>query len=246
MLADNIHIVLVNPSHPGNIGAAARAMKTMGLNKMVLVAPRDFPSESAAARSAGAEDILDNAQVYETLETAIASFHWIVGASARSRRISWPVMGPRSFAEKVSEQSELGPIGLLFGRERSGLSNEELDLCHAMVAIPSSQGYASLNLAAAVQVLAYEIFRQSGAISNVAKVPSKDLLADRPANQKEMSDFYCHLETVLEEIEFLDADNPRKLMRRLHRLFNRAKPELREYNILRGILTAVQEKFKRH
>lgn len=242
MQVDNIHIVLVNPTHPGNIGAAARAMKTMGLGNLVLVAPRDFPSQEAAARSAGAEDILENVQVHERLEAAIEPFHWVVGASARSRRIGWPVLEPRSFAGLISEKSDQGPLGVLFGRERSGLSNEELDLCHAMVAIPSSPDYASLNLAAAVQVLAYEIFLQSGSEQNNVKNPGKVLPSDRPATLKEMSDFYEHLELVLEETEFLDPDNPKKLMRRLHRLFNRAKPDLREYNILRGILTAVQQK----
>jgi TrmH family RNA methyltransferase len=228
-------IVLVGTTHPGNIGAAARAMKNMGMSRLRLVAPRVFPSADATARAAGADDVLAAATVYDTLEEAVADCILVIGASARSRALSCPAVDPRSAAVKVAETLP-GSTALVFGREHSGLSNEELDLCHLRLHIPSDPGFSSLNVAAAVQIACYEL-----RLASLAGTGERDAAAVDGVDHQEMERFYRHLEEVLVELDFLDPANPRHLMRRLRILYNRARPDRNEINILRGILTAVEK-----
>ena len=230
----SIRIVLVGTTHPGNIGAVARAMKNMGLGDLVLVKPKYFPHEEATARASGASDVLDSARVVDTLEEALADCVYVAGASARSRTINWPSMGPRDCAERMIQESGHGKVAAVFGPEKTGLHNDDLDLCHTLLTIPTDPGFSSLNLAMAVQVITYEL----RVASMLDQGPVFEAEAP-PATGEEMEHFYTHLENVLKDIEFLDPENPRHLMRRLRRLFIRARPDKNEINILRGILTAV-------
>ena len=230
----SIRIVLVGTTHPGNIGAVARAMKNMGLSDLALVNPKHFPHKEATARASGASDILDSAVVVDTLEEALTDCVYVAGASARSRTINWPSMGPRDCAERMIQESNNGRVAVVFGPEQSGLQNEDLDLCHTLLTIPTDPGFSSLNLAMAVQVLTYEL----RVASMLDQGPVFDVEA-APATGEEMEHFYTHLESVLTDIEFLDPENPRLLMRRMRRLFIRARPDKNEVNILRGILAAV-------
>lgn len=236
----NIRIVLVNPSHPGNIGASARAMKTMGLDKLVLVSPVEFPSNEAISRAVGADDLLTNATVCDSLDEAIDCCRLVVATSSRARRIDWPALDPETCASRLVSQAAATDVALVFGRERTGLTNAELDRCQYMVTIPVNPEYTSLNLAAAVQIMCYEIYlaamQSDGAASSLSLAS-----VHRLSTQDEMQRFYQHLEQTLVDIDFLDPTHPRKLMRRLYRLFNRAGVDEREMNILRGILTAIQE-----
>ena len=231
-------VVLVETSHPGNIGAAARAMKNMGLRDLRLVSPKQYPSAESTARASGADDVLAAAQLFDSIEAAIAGATLVVGASARSRSLPVPTLDPRRCAEQVCAHPDAGRVAILFGRERTGLTNDELDLCHFLVQIPVNPDYPSLNIAAAVQVISYElrVAAQAG-----GAVPPPD--ADRDyATSEQMEQFYQHLEQTLVELEFLDPEKPRQLMRRLRRLYNRARPDQNEINILRGILTATNRK----
>jgi TrmH family RNA methyltransferase len=239
MALSNIRIVLVRPTHPGNIGATARAMKNMSLRRLYLVAPEKFPSPEATDRAAGADDVLENAVICPLLEEAIKDCHLVIGTTARSRRIEWPTLDPLAGARRLVERAGQGPVALLFGQERTGLLNEELDRCHGMVTIPADSEYSSLNLASAVQILAYEIYRAN--LTAAATSETAEPLG-RAVNQEDMQRFYQHLEKVLQQIGFLDPANPRLLMRRLMRLFNRAGLDDNEMNILRGILTAIQKR----
>lgn len=229
----SIRIVLVDTTHPGNIGAAARAMKNMGMTDLALVRPRYFPDKEATARASGAEDLLQSATVTETLEEAIADCVYVVGASARSRAISWPCLEPKDCAVRLRTENARGPVAAVFGTEKSGLANEDLDHCDALLTIPADPAFSSLNLAMAVQVLTYEL-----RAAQSEKPPEYEYDAP-PASSRELELFYEHLERVLTDIRFLDPDNPRHLMRRLRRLFIRARPDQNEVNILRGILTAI-------
>lgn len=234
-IRDNVKVVLVEPTHPGNIGASARALKTMGLSRLCLVAPSCYPSAEATARASGADDVLYEAEVVSAYEDALRDCRLVVGTSARPRTIVWPELGPKECAGRLVEVAAAGPVALVFGREHSGLTNAELDRCHYLVRIPANPAYSSLNLAAAVQILAYEIrlALASGAYERPSGSPE-------PATAEEMQGFMGHLEQVLGEIGFLNPGQPRQLMRRLWRLFNRAGVDRTEVNILRGILTAVQ------
>ncbi|MCB1877642.1 MAG: RNA methyltransferase [Chromatiales bacterium] len=230
-LLDNIRIVLVETSHPGNIGAAARAMKNMGLNRLALVNPVIFPDTEASARASGADDVLVGAQVHDNLSDALAGCRLVFGSSARIRSIRWPQVDPAQCARQALAEVAAGDVAIVFGRERTGLTNEEMDRCHTLVHIPCNPDFSSLNVAAAVQVLSYELRKHAlsgGEIGETREV----------ADAASMEGFYRHLEQALVELEFLDPTNPRKLMRHLHRLFNRARPEPVEINILRGILSA--------
>lgn len=233
-----VRVVLSRPTHPGNIGAVARAMKTMRLRHLWLVAPRHFPAAEANALAAGAEDVLAQATVCQTLAEAVRDCHLVVGASVRARRIGWPALTPAEAARRLIDATVTGSVALVFGQERTGLTNDELDLCHAVVAIPADPDYSSLNLAAAVQILAYELLLAG--TENRQKATDTGGTGSPVATQDELLHFYRHLEQVLVEIDFLDPANPRFLMRRLRRLFSRAGPDKNEINILRGILTAVQ------
>ena len=232
----SIRIVLVGTTHPGNIGAVARAMKNMGLSDLALVNPKYFPHDEATARASGAADILERAMVVGTLAEALTDCVYVAGASARSRTINWPCMGPRDCAERMIQESGHGKVAAVFGPEKTGLHNDDLDLCHTLLTIPTDPGFSSLNLAMAVQVLTYEL----RVASMLDEGPVFDVEAP-PATSEEMEHFYEHLKKTLTDIEFLDPDNPRHLMRRMRRLFIRARPDKNEVNILRGVLTAVDQ-----
>lgn len=241
-----IRVVLVNTSHPGNIGGAARAMKNMGLLRLVLVEPNDFPSHEASARASGADDVLAGAEVVATLEDALVGCTLVVGTSARDRRIPWPLLDPRECGAKVVEQAGEGAeVALVFGREHAGLTNDELQRCHYHVHIPSNPDFSSLNLAAAVQVLAYEVrmawLAAGGQASKVEKVEVASVRSAELATMDEMELFYQHLESALVDIGFLDPTKPKHLMPRLRRLYGRSAVSRSEISILRGILTETQK-----
>ena len=240
----HIKIVLVNTSHPGNIGATARAMKNMGLSRLALVNPVDFPSGVAVGRAASALDLLEQAEVVNTLGEAIADCALVIGSSARSRSLPWPMLTPEQSTAKLIKESQSAKVALVFGREDSGLNNEELQLCHFHVQIPASPEYSSLNLAAAVMVLCYEI-RRAVLRDEEADDKAEDEYWDQErATVKQVEYFYEHLERVLVEIDFHDPDNPRQLMQRMRRLFGRVRIDAMEMNILRGILTNIEHKIK--
>lgn len=236
MTLNRIRFVLVRPTHPGNVGSTARAMKNMALQNLYLVAPGGLPNREASMRAAGAEDILTGARICATLDEAVHDCHTVVGTSARARRIGWPVLDPRAAAEQLVLAARLGPVAVVFGQERTGLTNAELDCCHAVVRIPTNEAYPSLNIACAAQILAYEILC-AGLKEHVPSVPERV-----PVSHGEMRRFFQHLHAVLVHVGFLDPAQPRLLMRRLIRLFNRARPDQNEINILRGMLTAIQQR----
>jgi tRNA (cytidine32/uridine32-2'-O)-methyltransferase len=217
-------------------------MKTMGLEQLYLVNPKLYPSAEATARASGADDVLFRAKVCASLEQALAGCSLVCGTSARSRTIRWAELEVRACAELVVEEATHSQVAIVFGREHSGLTNAELERCHYLVRIPTAPAYSSLNLAAAVQVVCYELLM---AMRETLTVPPKAILqptskaTGEPATAEEMERFYEHLEQVLVKSEFLDPANPRKLLRRLRRLFNRARPDKTELNILRGILAAL-------
>lgn len=232
-MLSNFKIVLVETSHPGNIGAAARAMKNMRINSLWLVAPKQFPSADATARAAGANDILSELVVCDSLAEAIADCHIVIGASARDRTISWPELTARECAEKfVTAENKTRRIALVFGRENSGLKNHELDCCQYLLRIPCNPEFSSLNVAAAVQVVCYELFiasghRQDGFVGDKNKVPV--------ATAEQMDMFYQHLYQMMDDIGFLHVDKSQSIMRRLRRIFNRIQLDVKELDILRGI-----------
>ena len=230
-----VRIVLVGTTHPGNIGAAARAMRTMGLDRLSLVAPREFPSPEATARAAGADDVLESARVCATLDEALAGCRFVIGASARLRALPWPAVTPREAAPRLLAEGAHGEAAVVFGRESSGLTNEELARCHALLHIPTNPEYSSLNLAMAVQVVAYEL--RLAALEEGAPEQER---TDPLASAEELERFYGHLERTLVAAGFLNPANPRHLMLRLRRLFNRALPEENEVRILRGVLSALE------
>ncbi len=243
-----MRIVLIGTTHPGNIGAAARAMKTMGLSQLVLVEPRKFPHEEATARASGADDILQNAKVVDTLDKALDGCSLVFGMTARKRRLSSEALTPpeavkQAIVNSTGENKE--NIAFVFGREHSGLTNEELDRCNYLVHIDTNSEYSSLNLGAAVQVISYEIRKQLVECSEVTETKEEREEPEEQIEQAtadEMELFYQHLEKVLTDIKFYNPDNPRKLMRRLRRLYNRAQMDKNEMNIMRGILAAVERK----
>lgn len=238
MNTKNIQIVLVETSHPGNIGAAARAMKTMGLTELALVNPRFFPDPEAEAMASGAQDILASAKLFPSLSDAIGGSHWVVGASARLRGLPIPTDTPRGLAPRVIGYAQVGEISLVFGRESHGLYNEELDLCHELLHIPSDSQYGSLNLAQAVQIVCYEL-RVFG-LSEVRLHQKPEAMMALLATVQEREGFFEHLEKTLWDIQFIRKHNPREVMRKLRRLFDRTTLKKEEINILRGILTAVK------
>lgn len=247
-MLSNIRIVLIETSHPGNIGGAARAMKNMCLEQLCLVSPHHYPSAEATARASGADDLLATAQICSSLDEALQGCHLVIGTSARTRTrsLAWPLLNPAECAGRLVDEAARGPVALLFGRERNGLSNEELERCHYLVHIPCNPGFSSLNMAAAVQVLSYEILKSAqastGAEPHNAAVNGEQAAGEHvPASAEEMARLYQHLQDTLIELDFLNPAQPKHLMRRLKRLFNRAQPDYREVNILRGILTAVEK-----
>jgi TrmH family RNA methyltransferase len=235
--AADIRVVLVETSHPGNIGAVARAMKNMDLGELVLVRPKSFPDPEASARASGATDVLERARVVETLEAGLADCGLVVATTARDRDQNIRVLDVREGAQRMVVEAARGPVALLFGNERTGLTNSELSLAHMLLRIPANPQYSSLNLAMAVQLVTYEIYRARGA-HYVQPEPAVPL-----APAADMERFYVHLAEVLEQIDFRDRTaSGTSLMERIRRLFNRAELDQNEVNILRGILTAVQQK----
>ena len=230
-----VRIVLVETSHPGNIGAAARAMKTMGLKDLTLVRPQEFPSEQATARAAGADDILERARVVDDLSAAIADCGWVVGASARLRTVTVPVVDPRECAAGIWQRTELDRVALLFGNEQSGLTNEDLARCHQLVHIPTAPDYSSLNLAMAVQVLCYEL-RMAAPNRRAPAGPANDAPL---ATAAELDGFHEHLERLLTDAGFLHPEHQRQVKLKLRRIFLRAALDKNEMNIMRGVVTAL-------
>ncbi|WP_110667544.1 RNA methyltransferase [Salinicola halophilus] len=248
-MLDRIRIVLIGTSHPGNIGGAARAMRNMGLADLALVAPRCDPKDrDAYSRASGALELVDGARVFDTLEAAVADCTLVVGASARSRHLPWPMVGPRALAESLPDA--LAPANaqaaLVFGREDTGLTNAELQRCHRHVHIPTNPDFSSLNLAAAVQVLAYECrqaqLARDATPADETNQPFGVEWDNPPTSHADMERFFAHLEKTLITLEFHDPDNPRQLMARLRRLFLRAQLDSMEMNILRGILTSMDKR----
>jgi TrmH family RNA methyltransferase len=234
-MLEQIRIVLVGTTHPGNIGSSARAMKVMGLEQLWLVAPEHFPDATATALASGADDVLARARVVGTLEEAVADCRLVIGTSARLRSLPWPLQTPREAAEQLRANPPGGPIALVFGREASGLSNQEMQLCQRMVHVPTSMEYGSLNLAMAVQILCYEMRMAALEGQGVSQVPDSP-----PARAEDLERLFVHMQDVLEKAGFLNPKSPRHLMARLRRLYMRAGLDENEVKILRGILTAYE------
>ncbi len=243
-LADSPRVVLVGTQHPGNIGSAARAMKTMGLGRLMLVAPERFPDREAYALAAGANDVLDRAEVHACLPDALADCRLVIATTARQRTVPMPELSPREGAQRVVEAQAMGEVALVFGRERTGLDNEELQLCHAAICIQANPDYSSLNLAAAVQVVTYE-WRM--AMLGLHAPPPAPTAApdDLPADHAQMESFFSHLGAFLDDIDFHKGKAPDMVTQRLRRLFLRARPDPRELRILRGVLSDTQRLLQR-
>lgn len=248
-MLNKIKVVLVGTSHPGNIGGVARAMKNMGLSRLCLVAPRaQFPHPEADLRSVGATAILEQAEVVPDLATALADVTLVAGASARSRHLPWPLVTPKELAARLPAELHKPEhsLALVFGREDRGLSNEELQQCHVHVHIPCNPDFSSLNLAAAVQVLSYEIYQAHLAAQEQGELTEAEQLFgtqwDAPlAEHQALENLFQHLEETLVEINFLDPHNPRQLMNRFRRLFLRGRLDTQEVNLMRGLLSQTQK-----
>lgn len=237
-MLDNIRIIMVNTFHPGNIGAAARALKNMGLSQLWLVDPREFPHEEAEARAAGAKDVLDNAVVVSTVEDAIADCQLVIGTSARQRSFDQPLLDAESAATMMVNEARSGQIAILFGRETMGLTNEEMLLCNRHLYIDANEDYPVLNIAQAIQLVTYEL-RRASRNAEPAHEP-----APYP-RQAEITLFYEHLEKVLRRTGFIIPQHEGRVMDKLRRYFNRTRPEKAELGMLRGILTSVEEVLER-
>ncbi|SHM10119.1 tRNA (cytosine(32)/uridine(32)-2'-O)-methyltransferase TrmJ [Vreelandella subglaciescola] len=244
-MLERLRTVLIGTSHPGNIGGVARAMHNMGLADLALVAPRgEIITQDSISRASGADHLLHSARVSPTLDEAVADCTFVVGASARSRTLPWPMLSPRELAHRLPEEcrQDNARVALVFGREDSGLTNDELHRCHAHVHIPTNTDFSSLNLAAAVQVIAYECrvawLEQQAATGGDDNASAND---EHLVSHADLERYFAHLEQTLTAIEFHDPDKPRQLMARLRRLYMRARPEQIELNILRGILTATDK-----
>jgi tRNA (cytidine32/uridine32-2'-O)-methyltransferase len=237
---EHVRIVLVETSHPGNIGGAARAMKTMGLEQLWLVRPRRFPDPQAEWRAAGALDVLDRAVVVDSLDAAISDCTLVVGTSTRSRKIPWPLLTAREIGPHIRRESTQKPIAVLFGRETSGLTNDELQRCNVHLQIPANPEYSSLNVAMAVQVVCYELYQST--LETNAEQPTWDR---DPATVASVDGLLVHFEEVLTRVEFIDPSNPGQVMARLRRLFTRVRPDDTEVAILRGALTEIERSLNR-
>ncbi|MSR13146.1 MAG: RNA methyltransferase [Gammaproteobacteria bacterium] len=235
-LVQRTRIVLVEPSHSGNIGAAARAMKAMGMTELVLVNPRAFPSAEATARASGADDLLVNARVHGSLPEAIADCGVVVGTTARTRHLEWPVSGPREVARALFELPPSTQCALLFGREQAGLSNQELALCQRVIRIPTEDSFSSLNIAQAVQICAYELRMSALGASPLPAIDDEPL-----ANGSELKEVLEHLLRVMEAVDFFNPAQPKLLPIRLSRLVNRSGLKRSEAQILRGFFTAIEK-----
>ncbi|GFR91622.1 tRNA (cytidine/uridine-2'-O-)-methyltransferase TrmJ [Elysia marginata] len=242
-MLDNIRIVMIRTWHPGNIGSALRAMKTMGLRRLTLVNPPHWPHPDADTMAAGAADLIDQVKVVDSLAEAIADCSLVIGTSARSRSFSWPMLSPRVCGQQVIQEAENSQVALVFGQETMGMTNEELQQCNYHVCIPGNPEYPVLNVASAIQILCYEI-RQSVEDQFVTESDSisEDIVSYPDA--RDMEQFYQHLEEALYHVNFIIRQHPGNAMTKLRRLFNRARPESEEMNMLRGILSRVQQMTK--
>jgi tRNA (cytidine32/uridine32-2'-O)-methyltransferase len=238
MKLQNIKIVMVGTTHPGNIGAAARAMGNMGFTHLTLVDPQCPLGEIAYARASGANAILDNRETCKDLAQAIADCSCVVAASARRRSLAWPELSPPDLADKLIDMGDTTRTALVFGREHSGLSNEEMQLCNFMVCIPTNPDFSSLNVASAIQVLCYEIFQRQVTLPPAVKSPGAN---DLPVPHAELEGYFEHLQDVLQMTGYLDPRRPGMIMQRLRRLYPRSEVTLNDINILRGMLTAIEK-----
>lgn len=236
-MLDNVRIVLVETSHTGNMGSVARAMKTMGLTNLWLVNPLVKPDSQAIALAAGASDVIGEAKIVDTLDEALAGCSLVVGTSARSRTLPWPMLNPRECGLKSISEAKQAPVAIVFGRERVGLTNEELQKCHYHVAIQANPEYSSLNLAMAVQIIAYEV--RIAWLDAQEKDAAEPEVVDYPLVD-DLERFYGHLEQVMVNTGFIKPNHPGQVMSRLRRLFTRARPESQELNILRGMLSSIE------
>jgi len=237
-ILQNIRVVLVHTSHPGNIGATARAMKNMGLSDLALVNPKTFPSADATSRASGADDILASASTYDSLQAALEPCALVIGSSARIRHLGWSEVTPKKGCGLLLTAAKTSKVAMVFGRENSGLTNEELELCHHLLHIPTNPDFSSLNVASAVQVICYELY--STLIGeHVITAPEPE---DRPATSQEFEGFFEHLLNTLEKTDFLELYKTKRLQQRIRRIFYRSELNRTEVNILRGILTAFNKK----
>ena len=235
-----IKVVLVGTTHPGNIGAAARAIKTMGLSKLDLVCPKEFPSNEATYRSKAAKDILEKASIHETLFESVKGCEMVIGTSARNRKVPWPVLNPKNASKKINAAvKNNSKVAIVFGREDRGLTNEELGLCNLHIHIPTNEDYSSLNLAQAVQIVTYEIrmnFLESESLKNDQEWDVELASAEQTERLIE------HMDELMKEVEFYDVENPRKLLMRVRRFFKRSGIDVMETNIFRGLFSTIQKK----
>ncbi len=238
-LLNSVRVVLVGTTHPGNIGATARAMKNMGIVNLALVKPKDFPSNEAIYRSKAAKDVLESAQIYENLENAVSDCELVIGTSARGRTVPWPVLSPKEAADRVAVHSENNKVAIVFGREDRGLTNQELGLCNLHVHIPTDPEYSSLNLAQAVQILVYEI-----RVSILKDQEYEEYWDVDLATNEQTERLIDHMDELMQEVEFYDVQNPRKLLLRVRRFFKRSRIDVMEANIFRGLFAAIQKKLK--
>ena len=238
-LLHSVRVVLVGTTHPGNIGATARAMKNMGIVNLALVKPKDFPSNEAIYRSKAAKDVLESAQIYENLEDAVSDCELVIGTSARGRKVPWPVLDPKDAADRVAVHSENNKVAIVFGREDRGLTNQELGLCNLHVHIPADPEYSSLNLSQAVQILVYEI-----RVSILKDQECEEYWDVDLATNEQTERLIDHMDELMKEVEFYDVQNPRKLLLRVRRFFKRSRIDVMEANIFRGLFAAIQKKLK--
>ena len=241
--SDSIKIVLVGTTHPGNIGAAARAIKTMGLRHLDLVSPKEFPSDEAIYRSKAAKDILEKASTYETLLESVKECEVVIGTSARNRKVPWPVLNPKDASKEINlAVKNNSKVAIVFGREDRGLTNEELGLCNLHVHIPTTEEYSSLNLAQAVQIMTYEIRMSFIEIENLENNQEWDV---ELASAEQTERLIEHMDELMKELEFYDTENPRKLLMRVRRFFKRSGIDVMETNIFRGLFSTIQKKLNK-
>jgi len=240
---DSIKIVLVGTTHPGNIGAAARAIKTMGLKHLDLVSPKEFPSDEAIYRSKAAKDILDEASIYESLLESVKDCEIVIGTSARNRKVPWPVLDPKCASKEINSKVRKNTkVAIVFGREDRGLTNDELGLCNLHVHIPTNEEYTSLNLAQAVQIMTYEIRMSFRDLDNKDNDQEWDVDLATSDQTERLID---HMDELMKEVEFYDTENPRKLLLRVRRFFKRSDIDVMEANIFRGLFSTIQKKLNK-
>ena len=240
---DSIKIVLVGTKHPGNIGATARAIKTMGLRHLDLVCPKEFPSDEAIYRSKAAKDILDKASTHETLFESVKDCEIVIGTSARNRKVPWPVLNPKEASKEINAAvKNNSKVAIVFGREDRGLTNEELGLCNLHVHIPTNEDYTSLNLAQAVQIITYEI--RMSFLDSVSIEINQEWDVDL-ASSEQTERLIDHMDELMQEVEFYDTENPRKLLTRVRRFFKRSGIDVMETNIFRGLFSTIQKKLNK-